>query len=77
MKKNCLVIHPSELYMIYSVGSLLVVKSVDDTPDRFLEGHTGKINYIAVSKQGNLVASGEAHELKSDECAALIVWDFH
>ena len=65
--------------MIYSVGSLLVVKSVDGSKDRFLRGHTCRINYLSISKQGNLMASGEVHEITQgkDECAALIVWDFN
>jgi len=71
-----MVIHPSEMFMIYAVGSLLVVKSVDDSKDKYLKGHSGKINYITVSKTGALVASGEAHEQRSEECAALVVWDF-
>jgi len=37
--KNCLVIHPSEMYMIYAVGSMIVVKSVDGQPDRYRRGH--------------------------------------
>lgn len=28
--KNLLVIHPSEMYMLYAVGSLVVVKSVGE-----------------------------------------------
>ena len=71
-----MVIHPSEMFMLYAVGSLLVVKSVDDQKDKYLKGHTGKINYIAVSKRGDLVGTGEVHDIKSSEVAALIVWDF-
>jgi len=33
---NCMVIHPSELHMIYAVGSLLVVKSVESENDKYL-----------------------------------------
>ena len=71
-----MVIHPSEMFMLYAVGSLLVVKSVDDQKDKYLKGHTGKINYITVSNRGDLVGTGEAHDIKSFEIAALIVWDF-
>lgn len=74
--KNCMVIHPSEMYMIYAAGSLLVVKSVDDSKDKYLKGHNGKIHCIQVSTHGELMASGEVHDQRSDDAAALIVWDF-
>lgn len=58
-----MVIHPSELFMIYSVGSLLVVKSVDGSKDKYLRGHNCRINYLTLSKYGNLMASAEVHEI--------------
>ena len=73
---NCMVIHPAELHMIYAVGSLLVVKSVDSDRDRYLVGHSSSITYITVSKNGNLIGSAETQDSKSEELAALIVWDF-
>ena len=75
--KNCLVIHPSETYMMYAIGSLIIVKAVSDEKDQYLRGHTGIINCLAVSSQGNLLASGESHDFSSEEAAALIVWDFN
>jgi len=60
--KNCLAIHPSELYMVYALGSLLVVKSVDGSKDAYLEGHTARIHCVTISQKGNLIASGEAHD---------------
>ena len=75
--KNCLVIHPSELFMIYAVGSLVVIKSVDGEKDKYLKGHGARVSFITCSKQGNLICSGETHEQRSSEAAALIVWDFH
>ena len=74
--KNTMVIHPSEMFMIYAVGSLLVIKSVDETPDKYIRGHSGRINFITASKSGALLATGEAHDLRSEECATLIIWDF-
>jgi WD40 repeat protein len=72
-----MIIHPSELHMIYAVGSLLCVKSVDQDKDRYLYGHSSRINYITVSKHGNLLGSGETQDIRSEEQAALIVWDFN
>ena len=77
ISKNCLVIHPSETYMMYAIGSLIIVKAVSDDKDQYLRGHTGIVNCLAVSSQGNLLASGEAHDFSSEEAAALIVWDFN
>ena len=76
--KNCLLIHPSELFMIYSVGSLIVIKSIDGSKDQYLSGHQAMIHCLAISSQGNLLASGEQHEANAlDTLAALIVWDFN
>ena len=74
--KKCICIHPSELYMIYAVGALVVVKSVDDQKDKFLKGHTSSVSVLTVSKGGSLIASGETHDLQSQESGALIIWDF-
>ena len=69
-------IHPSEMHMLYGVGSMLVIKSVD-SEDRYMSGHSSIINYITVSNSGNLVATGESFDPSSEESAALIVWDFN
>ena len=74
--KNCFVVHPSELFMIYAVGAMIVVKSVDESKDKFLRGHTSSVTCIAVSGRGSMIASGETHGINSEECAALIIWDF-
>ena len=65
--KNLLVIHPSELYMIYSTGSLVIIKSVDGSKDKVLKGHASRVNYLTVSKQGNLLASGEISKNPQDD----------
>jgi WD40 repeat protein len=62
--------------MIYAVGALIVVKSVDEQKDRFLKGHTSTVTVITVSGRGSMIASGETHDQRSEECAALIIWDF-
>ena len=65
ISKNCLLIHPSETYMIFAVGSMVVVRSVNDDKDRFLRGHTALVHCLAVSSRGNLLASGEVHDQTS------------
>lgn len=76
ISKNCLLIHPSETFMIFALGSMVVIKSVNDEKDKYLRGHSAIVNCLAVSKRGNLIASGEAHHYSSEETASLIVWDF-
>lgn len=63
--------------MLYAVGSMLVIKSVDGSKDKYLRGHNSRIVFITVSKQGNLLASAECQDIRSEENAALIVWDFN
>ena len=63
--------------MIYAIGSIVVVKSVEESKDKYLKGHSSIINFITVSKDGNLLASGEVFDYSQDESAALIVWDFN
>lgn len=63
--------------MIYTAGAIVVIKSVEGLKDQYLRGHTAVINCLAVSKKGNLVASGERRELNSNELGALIVWNFY
>jgi len=50
------------------------VKSIGKSQNTYLQGHEGEICSIAVSKSGNLVATGEKVNLNTQ--AALIVWDF-
>ena len=76
ISKNCLLIHPSETYMIFALGSMVVVRSVSDDKDKYLRGHSAIVHCLAVSSRGNLIASGEAHHHASNDTAALIVWDF-
>ena len=47
---KCMAIHPDEQHMIYAIGSLLVLKSVDSEKDRYLQGHAAPITYITVSQ---------------------------
>jgi len=41
---NCMVVHPSEMHMIYAAGALLIIKSIDSEQDRYLKGHYSVIN---------------------------------
>jgi len=52
-------VHPSEDYLIYTMGSIIVVKSLLDMGVEFLKGHEGQICTLTVSKTGKLIGSGE------------------
>lgn len=58
---NTLHYHPSDTDMlIYSNGGLLVLESLKDKhKQEFLRGHDMEISCIAVSNQGNLLATGQ------------------
>jgi hypothetical protein len=58
--KDCFVVHPSEDYVVYAMGSVVVVKSlVDLTHVQYLKGHEGQVCVITVSKSGKLLGTGE------------------
>ncbi len=57
--KDCYVVHPSEDYLIYSLGCTLIIKSLHDFSTTFLRGHEGRICTITASASGKFLASGE------------------
>jgi cilia- and flagella-associated protein 52 len=57
--KDCFVVHPSEDYVVYSLGSIIVIKSLIDLTTEYLKGHEGQICVITVSKSGKLLGTGE------------------
>ena len=68
-------VHPSEDYVIYSLGSIIIIKSLVDLTTQYLKGHEGQICVITTSKSGKLLGTGEqVHDAGFQ--AALIVWDF-
>lgn len=73
---SSVVVHPSDLHLLWAQGSLLVVKSIGNELNSYMSGHEGQICTVACSKNGALVASGEEHSAGSRLRASLIVWDF-
>jgi len=74
--KDCFLVHPSEDYVVFTLGSIIVIKSLVDLNNvRYLKGHEGQICVITASKSGRLLASGE-QVADAGFQAALIVWDF-
>ena len=69
-----MVVHPSDLHMIWAMGRTVVIKSIDSEKNQYLKGHDGRINQIAISPSGALLATGE--QMAPGFQAAVIVWDF-
>mmetsp|Transcript_18580 Transcript_18580/g.25664 ORF Transcript_18580/g.25664 Transcript_18580/m.25664 type:complete len:653 (+) Transcript_18580:70-2028(+) len=67
-------ITPCGKYIIYPLGSYVVIKNIVTDKEAFLDGHNNEISCIALSHDGNTIASGQTHLLgvKAD----VIVWDF-
>jgi len=58
--QNTVHFHPTQKdTMIYNIGGLLVIENLHDKHrQQFLRGHDMEISAIAVSKSGNIVATG-------------------
>jgi len=50
-------------YMIYPLGSYVVIKNIVTDKEAFLDGHNNEISCIALSHDGNTIASGQTHLL--------------
>ena len=75
--KDCYLVHPSEDFIVFSLGSLIVVKSLLDLNQvSYLKGHEGQICVVTISKSGRLLGSGE-QVADAGFQAALIIWDFY
>jgi WD40 repeat protein len=59
-----LVLHPSQRYHIYPLGSTVVIRDVNDPSNQyFLQGHSDRVSAIAVSHNGKLLATGQVTHL--------------
>jgi WD40 repeat protein len=64
---------PDGGYIVYPLGSVVVIKNLRTDKEAFLEGHTREVSCLAVSQDGSKVASGQVNitGVKAD----VIVWD--
>ena len=72
--KHALILHPDDTHIIYPLGSTIVVKNVEDTDDQiFLQGHSDRVTCLAITRDGNTLASGQITHM----CylAEIILWD--
>lgn len=70
---NSLHYTPCGKYIVYPLGSFVVLKNVRTDKESFLEGHTRDISCVAVSHDGTKCASGQNNitGVKAD----VVVWD--
>jgi len=72
--KQALILHPDDTHIIYPLGSTIVIKDVEDTAKQmFLQGHTDRVTCIAISRDGNTLASGQITHM--GYLAEIILWD--
>mmetsp|Transcript_24667 Transcript_24667/g.53859 ORF Transcript_24667/g.53859 Transcript_24667/m.53859 type:complete len:640 (-) Transcript_24667:151-2070(-) len=72
--KSGLMLHPSDKYIIYSLGSTVVIRNVEDQTDQtFLQAHTQRVTCMAISKDGNRLATGQIQHM--GYLADAIIWD--
>lgn len=64
---------PCGKYIVYPLGSFIVIKNVVTDREAFLDGHNNEISCVAISNDGATLASGQTNLLgvKAD----VIVWD--
>ncbi len=50
---------PDGRYIVYPLGSFVVLKNIRTDKEAFLDGHTNEISCISVSRNGRRLASGQ------------------
>jgi len=72
--KHSLILHANDGHIIYPLGSTIVIRSVEDqTQQIFLQAHTQRVTCMAISNDGNFLASGQITHM--GYLADVILWD--
>lgn len=71
---NSLIYTSDRNFLIYSLGSTIVVKNLKLNTQAFLHGHSDTISCIELSHDETKLASGERSETRSKK-VSIIVWD--
>jgi len=70
-----LLVHPDGRTILYPLGCNVVIRPKDDMKSQeFLKGHSDRVTCLALSKSGNLLASGQITYMGFT--ADVILWDF-
>jgi cilia- and flagella-associated protein 52 len=56
---NTLKYTPCGNYMVYPMGSFIVVKNIKTDKEAFLDGHSNDVSCLAISNNGKKLASGQ------------------
>ena len=59
--QRALHITPCGKYILYPLGCFIVLKNIVTQREAFLDGHNNDISCIALSHDGNTIASGQTH----------------
>ena len=66
---------PCGKYVIYPLGTLVVIKKISTDEDIFLDGHTHEISCLTLSKDGSKIASGQVNivgvKVSCSDCALI------
>jgi len=62
-------------YLIYAMGSTVVVKNIADNTQSFMQGHSNEVCCLAVSNDGKKVVSGQNNLKQRGSTADAIIWD--
>jgi WD40 repeat protein len=68
---NALRYSPCGKYIIYPLGSFVVLKNVVTEKEAFFDGHSSEISCLAISKDGNYLASGQINLMGVKVCGTL------
>jgi WD40 repeat protein len=58
---NALVYTPCGKYIVYPLGSFIVLKNMVTEKEAFFDGHTSEVSCVSVSPDGNRLASGQVN----------------
>jgi cilia- and flagella-associated protein 52 len=52
---------PCGRYLVYPLGSLIVIKHIKSEKEAFLDGHNSEISCLRISHDGSSIASGQVN----------------
>ncbi|KAM7333612.1 hypothetical protein ACRRTK_006932 [Alexandromys fortis] len=56
---NGLKCHPDQEHLIYPLGCTVLIQAINTNEQKFLHGHGNNVSCVAISKEGDYIASGQ------------------